>query len=175
MTAYASVADLIARRDKRVIGELVNDDDDTLTDAELLASDVLQTLLDDASGQVASAMLSGKRYEPDDLDGLTGHSLSFLKKIVCTLVMADLYERRPGIHQEQSKQYMELARMYLDDLRSGKNLFNLSDKRNADTANPDTTAPTTIDYYNLNLLPEQMVRHFANRASRLPRGRAVGG
>jgi phage gp36-like protein len=175
MTAYASVSDLIARRDKRLIGELIKDDDDPPTDAELLASTVLETLLEDASGQVEAAMLSGKRYEPEDLAGLTGHSLSFLKKIICTLVMADLYERRPGIHQEQAKQYMELARLYLEDLRSGKNLFNLSDSRNSNAANPDTTAPTTVDYYNLNLLPEQMVRHFPNRASRLPRDRAVGG
>ena len=111
-------------------------------------------------------MLSGKRYEPSDLATLTGNSLGLLKKIVCTIVMADLYERRPGIHQDQSKAYTELAQMYLENLRTGKNLFNIAEHVSA--ANPDTTAPTSVDYTNLNLLPEQMIRHFPSRVSRLP-------
>jgi len=166
MAAYASVSDLITRRDKRIIGELIKDDDDPPTDAEILASSVLSALLVDASGQVEAAVLSGKRYQPADLEDLTGNSLGLLKKIVCTIVMADLYERRPGVHIEQAKAYTELARMYLEDLRTGKNLFNLSDHVNA--ANPDTTAPTVVDYTNLNLLPEQMIRHFQYRVTRLP-------
>lgn len=175
MAAYATVADLILRRDRRLIGELVSDDDNPLTEAELLDSEVLETLLEDASGQVESAMLSGKRYLPETLASLTGNSLALLKKIVCTIVMADLYERRPGVHLEQSKAYMELARMHLDDLRSGKNIFNLPDNSAANAANPVTTAPTVVDYTNLNLLPEQMIRHFPNRVGRLPLDRTAGG
>lgn len=169
MAAYASISDLITRRDKRLIGELMGDMNDTPTDAELLASDVLSELLVDASGQVESAMLSGKRYLPADLESLTGNSLGFLKKIVCTIAMADLYERRPGYHMEQAKAYTELAQAYLKALRNGENLFNLDDHINA--ANPDTTAPTVVDYTNLNFYPEQMGRHLVPRWNRLPAGR----
>lgn len=166
MAAYASASDLIARRDKRLIGELISDTDEPPTDADILASTVLTTLLEDASGQIESAMLSGKRYEPADLAGLTGNSLAFLKKIVCTIAMADLYERRPGIHIEQAKAYTEMAQGYLEALRTGKNLFNIDE--HATAANPDTTAPTVVDYTDLNLLPEQMIRHFPYRVTRLP-------
>jgi phage gp36-like protein len=169
VAAYASISDLITRRDKRLIGELMGDMNDTPTDAELLASDVLSELLVDASGQVESAMLSGKRYLPADLESLTGNSLGFLKKIVCTIAMADLYERRPGYHMEQAKAYTELAQAYLKALRNGENLFNLDDHINA--ANPDTTAPTVVDYTNLNFYPEQMSRHLVPRWNRLPAGR----
>jgi phage gp36-like protein len=169
VAAYASISDLITRRDKRLIGELMGDMNDTPTDAELLASDVLSELLVDASGQVESAMLSGKRYLPADLESLTGNSLGFLKKIVCTIAMADLYERRPGYHMEQAKAYTELAQAYLKALRNGENLFNLDDHINA--ANPDTTAPTVVDYTNLNFYPEQMGRHLVPRWNRLPAGR----
>ena len=169
MAAYASITDLITRRDKRLIGELMGDMNDTPTDAELLASTTLEALLVDASGQVESAMLSGKRYEPADLESLTGNSLGFLKKIVCTIAMADLYERRPGYHMEQAKAYTELAQAYLKSLRNGENLFNLDS--HASAANPDTTAPSVVDYTNLNFYPEQMNRHLVPRWNRLPAGR----
>ena len=169
MAAYASITDLITRRDKRLIGELMGDWNDTPTDAELLASTVLEVLLEDASGQVESAMLSGKRYEPSDLESLTGNSLGFLKKIVCTIAMADLYERRPGYHMDQSKAYTELAQAYLKSLRNGENLFNLDSHVSA--ANPDTTAPSVVDFTNLNYYPEQMNRHLVPRRPRLPLGR----
>jgi phage gp36-like protein len=171
MAAYATISDLIARRDKRTIGELMQDSDEPPTDAEILANANLTAILGDASGQVEAAMLCGKRYLPTDLEGLTGNSLSLLKKVVCTIAMADLYERRPGYHIEQATAYAQQAKAYLEDLRTGKNLFNLTDLSAANAAIPSTEGPTSIEYTNLNLLPEQMIRHFPNRVTRLPIGR----
>lgn len=171
MAAYATVSDLITRRDKRTIGELIQDSDEVLSDSEILTSPILTELLEDASGQVEAAMLCGKRYLPSELALLTGNSLNFLKKIVCVIAMADLFERRPGYHIEQATQYANLAKAYLEDLRTGKNLFNMSDNSPANAAIVDTDGPTVVDYDNLNLLPEQMRRHFPNRYERLPLNR----
>ena len=138
---------------------------------EVEASTDLATILEDASGEVLTAAMSGARYDQDDLEALTGYSLALLKKIVCTVCLANLFGRRVGRHLEEEKAYHEQARFYIDELRSGKALFDLEGDTTLDAATPDTTAPTTVDYDNLNLLPDQMIRHFPNRVSRLPSNR----
>jgi len=172
MAAYASITDLITRRDKRTVGELAFDTDEPPTDAELLASTNLSAILEDASGQVEAAMLCGKRYLPADLAALTGNSQAFLKKVVCTIAMADLFERRPGYHIEQAQAYAAQAKGYLEDLRTGKNLFNMSDNSAANAAIASTEGPTVVEYTELNLLPNQMMRHFPNWDTRLPTDRS---
>jgi len=172
MTAYATIADLIARHDSNLIGDLISDGHEPATASELAASTVLDAILEDASGQLEAAMLCGNRYSPTELLALTGNSLGFLKKIVCTIAMAALFERRPGMHIEKEKYYWERAKAYIEEIRTGKNLFSLTDSNeNTLAANPDTTAPSSVDYAQLNLLPEQMLRYFPNRAIRLPSGR----
>jgi phage gp36-like protein len=173
MAAYASIADLTARHDQNLIAELITDTHESATASEVSASTILTAVLTDASGQVEAAMLCGDRYSPAELAALTGNSLGLLKKIVCTIAMESLLARRPGMHMEKEKYYAEKAKSYLEDLRTGKNLFNLTDDTgNRDAANPDTTAPTSVDYTTLNLLPEQMIRHFPNRWARLPTDRS---
>ena len=172
MAAYATASDLIARHDTNLVGELITDEHEPATADEIDDSTVLATILTDASGQVEAAMLCGNRYSPEQLTALTGNSLGLLKKIVCLIAMAELLNRRPGRHIETAKYYDEQARAYLEDLRTGKNLFNLTtDESNRTAANPDTTAPTVVEYDRLNMLPDQMVRHFPSRQSRLPSGR----
>jgi len=172
MTAYASATDLTTRHDSNLIGELIRDDNETATEDEIEDSTVVSAILVDASGQVEAAMLCGNRYSPARLAALEGNSQGLLKKIVCLIAMAELLNRRPGRHIESAKYYDDMARAYLEDLRTGKNLFNLTDDTaNRDAANPDTTAPTVVEYSRLNLLPDQMIRHFPNREARLPTNR----
>jgi phage gp36-like protein len=172
MTAYATAADLVARHDTNLIGELIRDDHETALPSEIEDSTVVETVLTDASGQVEAAMLCGNRYSPEQLSELTGNSLGLLKKIVCLIALAELLNRRPGRHIEIAKHYDDQSRAYLEDLRTGKNLFNLTDSEaNRIAANPSTTGPTVVEYERLNLLPEQMLRHFPSRQSRLPSGR----
>jgi phage gp36-like protein len=172
MAAYATISDFTTRHDSSLIAQLITDDHETATPTELANSTVLTAILEDSSGQVEAAMLCGRRYSPTELSALTGNSAGFLKKIVCTIAMAELFERRPGMHIEKEKYFAEKAKAYLEDLRTGKNLFNLTDSdENELAANPDTTAPSSVDYTNLNLLPEQMIRYFPSRALRLPLGR----
>lgn len=172
MAAYATPSDLIARHDANLVGELIRDDHEPSTSDEIDDSEVLETILTDASGQVEAAMLCGNRYSPEQLSALVGNSLGLLKKIVCMIAMAELLNRRPGRHMESAKYYDEQARAYLEDLRIGRNLFNLTDSEaNRTAANPSTTGPTVVEYSRLNMLPDQMARHFPNRESRLPYGR----
>lgn len=168
MAAYATAADLIARRDERFVGQLVTDHDEPLTTAEILVSDKIETALEDASGEVEAAMLAGKRYSVAELSGLTGNSLGLLKRIVCTIAIANLLERRPTINAEQAKFYFDQAQAYLKALRTGENLFNLADLSNVEAAVPDTEGPTSVDYATINFLPDQMIRHFPDRIDRLP-------
>lgn len=173
MAAYASSSDLITRFDTNLISELISDDHESATASEIASSTVVSEALVDASGQVEAAMLCGNRYSPAELAALTGNSLGLLKKMVCMITIASLCERRVGaIPIEQTKYYDDKAAKYLEDLRTGKNLFNLTDDEdNRTAATPSTEGPTTVEYTNLNLLPEQMVRHFPNRAARLPSDR----
>ena len=172
MAAYASVSDLIARYDTNLIGELIKDDHEPATAAEISSSSVAETALVDASGQVEAAMLCGNRYSPTELAALEGNSLGLLKKIVCMIAFSELLGRRGGIHLDQARFYDEQSRKYLEDLRTGKNLFNLTDDTsNLLAATPSTEGPTVVEYTRQNLLPDQMVRHFPNRASRLPSNR----
>lgn len=172
MAAYASASDLIARHDENLIGDLIRDDHERADSTEIASSSVVSSALVDASGQVEAAMLCGNRYSPTELAALTGNSLGLLKMVVCIIAMSVLLRRRFGAHMEMEKYYDEVSRRYLEDLRTGKNLFNLTDDTsNRTAATPSTDGPTTVDYSNLNMLPEQMVRHFPNRQSRLPSGR----
>jgi phage gp36-like protein len=169
MAAYATIADLISRRDERVIRQLATDRDEPLTHDEILASIVADEALIDASGEVEAAMIAGKRYSPDELSGLVGNSLGLLKRIVTTIAMACLYERKPGVHREIAEHYFKQAQEYLERLRTGQNLFNLADESNTNAAIPDLTAPTAVDVRNLNSFPAQMSdRYFPSLESRVP-------
>lgn len=169
MAAYATIADLISRRDERVVGQLATDRDEPLTHDEILASTVVAEALVDASGEVEAAMIAGKRYSPTELAGLTGNSLGLLKKIVTTIAMACLYERRPGIHREAADAYFKQAQEYLERLRTGQNLFNLADESNTNAAIPDLTAPTAVDIRTLNTFAAQMSdRYFPSLEGRVP-------
>ena len=166
MSAYATPADLIERHDVTTIGELCSDTGTAITAANLPTDANCLAALADASGDVEAAMGCGNRYSPDDLAGLTGNSLAKLKRIVCTIAMAYLFERRPAVHYEQAQNYLERAKQYLEDLRAGRNVFNIADHLAA--ANPTIDGPTSYEYQVLNLLPDRMVRHFPSRKQRLP-------
>lgn len=166
MTAYAEPSDLISRYDVAVLGDLVADDGIRVSASDLEDDAVLLEVLQTASGQVEAAMLCGNRYSPDELSGLTGNSASHLKQIVCLIAIAILFERRPAVNSMHADLYLKRADAYLEDLRHGKNLFNLAEA--LVDANPTISGPSSIDYRNINMLPDRMVRYFPSRKQRLP-------
>ena len=53
-----------------------------------------------ARGKIESALSSGQRYFPSDLDALTGASLEHAKTIECGLAYLQILERRPTLLQD---------------------------------------------------------------------------
>lgn len=125
-TSYASPDDFVIRFDWRSASQLLSDTETALTQAQVLASTRLLTLLKEASGEVESATLVSNRYvinaSQNDLDDLTGNSEQFLVGLVCTLAAAKLYERRPDLMAGIAPR-VEAAREQLNLLRQGERIF----------------------------------------------------
>jgi phage gp36-like protein len=166
MAAYAEPSDLLARHDNTVVAELCSEDEHAVPAEDLATDTNLLAALEDASGEVESACLIGKRYSVEDLEGLTGNSLAKLKRITCTIAMANLLERRPVVHVQEAEKLLERAEKYLEQLRTGQRIFNLEDQ--VDTQLPTVDGPTSVDCARINLLPDRMPRYFPTQVQRLP-------
>lgn len=158
--AYATSSDIIARFDARTIGDLVSDDGVRVEVSALSGNANLTAALDDASGDVESALVMANRYTTTALDALTGNALATLKRITCEIAMAHLFNRRPGFRPEQHEQVDERARAHLERLRKGENVFNLEDQRDAGT--PSVGGPTTLQFDRLGLIVDR-TRHYYPR------------
>ena len=169
MATYAAGADLLERKRADTVNDLVGDDGVRLSREDLLTDTTLVTALSDASGAIDGALLAGGRYSTGDLEGLTGNSLSLLKRTCCDIAMAFLLDRNPQVNVDEGERYQELANRYLERLRTGENIFNLAEAARAGM--PTIDGPTAIDYDRLQLLPERTRRFYPNRVSRLPTDR----
>lgn len=167
---YANAADLTARHDINTILELLTDSGNKPPVNTIATDTRLVACLDDASGDIDSALLVGNRYSTTDLSGLTGNALARLKRLTCDITMAYLYDARPGYNTDQVQPIRARADAELEKLRNGSNVFNLVDQLAAGL--PTIDGPTTIDYQRLNLIPDRITRYFPARARRLPTDRA---
>jgi phage gp36-like protein len=167
---YATGADLIARYDVDLVGDLSTDDRET-QDRDLVASSPRVTVaIEDASGEVEAALLAGGRFTAIQLAGLTGFARSHLKRIVCGLAMAALYQRRPeAADADMIERLTKDSRDALLALRRGENVFGLPEEIAAGLV--DTGGPSAVDLQNRNDLTVRMGRFFPAPASRLPSGR----
>lgn len=133
--AYATPADLLARFDARTVGDLAYDDDVQRTPTELATSPNLLAAIDDAAGEVGAALFQSGRYTAAQIDGLTGSAASYLKRIVCTIAMRHLFDRRPSLESAARDEVTDQARRMLEKLRRGENIFNLTPEDPSDDAN----------------------------------------
>jgi phage gp36-like protein len=174
--SYASAADLVARVDAQIIGDLIVDDDpktgfrDRAPLEEILSSSIVQACLDDASGDVLAALGKGKRYTPAQLSGLTGPAASKLKRIVCDIATSYLFDRRADPKNEPiAEAYRTKAERHLKALKSGEDIFYLADETDAEASLMTTDGPTAIDLQTANRLDERMSsRHLISSSDRLP-------
>lgn len=143
-TSYATPDDFILRVDVEIPGLLCRDDQTVATPAALLADPVLQACLEDASGVVEAQCLIAGRYTPADLQGLTGVSQKFLKRIVCGLTIQYLRWRR-GIMEPSTYPMYQEAMKWLDALSDGEAIFALTQVERAGL--PHTEAITATDHY----------------------------
>ena len=165
--AYASSTDLVARFDENTIRDLASDSGHQVTD---LTCPVVTAALDDASGQIDSALFNGKAYDADDLAALTGNSLALLKRICCELAMCFLMGRRPEKYGEDSiREMYERADGFLERIRQGERIFDSTAHLGASVT--DVDGPTTVKYTDMNLIPDRTRHFYPHRGTRLPLSR----
>lgn len=167
---YADGNDLIARYDVEVVGDLCSDNrvqllrDDVPTHANVLVA------LLDASGDVESHIRVGGRYTAEQLDTLDTNSDAMLTRIVCTIAMANLFERRPGVHAEMAKAVRERADEYVAQLQGGAAIFSVTDdSSHIEASKPELHGPTSVEIDNRNFLASRMSgRYVPSVVSRNP-------
>lgn len=119
---YATVTDLMSRKDPVLLGQLASDDPDTIVSADdLPTTQCVLDVLADASGEVDAACLIAQRYTPYQLANLDGNSLNMLKRLVCTLAFTFLRRRR-GFEGEDLEEFKQALEM-LEQLRKGERIF----------------------------------------------------
>ncbi len=156
--AYASVSDMVRRKDVRTLGDLVTDDNTRVTEANLASNNAITDALADASGVIESACFESNRYTADDLNGLEGNSLSLLKRLTCDLAFSMLRRRR-GYDAEELEEF-QWANDFLDRLRKGEAVFNVAANKDAGTPQVHTVTATKIANNNM---ARDRVRLFPNR------------
>ena len=167
--AYITPADLTARYDARTVGQLISDDSVAVPPNKLATDANLLAIIGDADGAIDAALMQFGRYASTDLTGLTGNSLSHLKRMSSDITMAYCYARRPAYDVEKYEKMMEMATKALERLRKGENVFNLSLQITAGA--PTIDGPTTVDYQRLNMLPDRVNNFYPSRKQRLPTDR----
>jgi phage gp36-like protein len=150
MSAYATPADLLKRYDARTVGQLVSDNGISSNRQDLQDHPVLLAMLEDASGEIDSAVLQAKRYSTADLAALTGNTLALLKRITCTIAFGLLWERRPWSDDEDDgrQQAQKRARDLLADLRKGVAVFDVEAAEEAGLPAVETTSIQRIQSNN---------------------------
>jgi len=162
MATYATTADLVARFDIETIGQLATDDGVRLLRDDILVHPNVEVALVSACGDVDVSLRVGQRYRSAQLVALDTHGTAHLKKVVCTIAMAGLFDRRPGLYETQADAIRKRAHEYLDRLAQGINVFGL-----ADTSDPQLKAtapqlhgPTSLEIDTRNFLSARLAnRH----------------
>lgn len=120
-----------------------------------------------ASGELESYALSGARYTPADLQGLTGATQAFLESVVAGMAVWKLAQRRhPGSAKPKDIPGVQMALESLEALRKGERIFGLEEVQAA-----AVMETTTIE------LDEDDPRRTVNAARRMfgRRGYETGG
>lgn len=174
MAAYATASDLVARYDIEVIGQLATDDGVRLLRDDILAHPNVEAALVDACGDIEVNIRVGGRYTPAQLAALDTHSTAHLKRVVCTIAMSHLFERRPGLFEEQAESIRKRAYEALDRLAKGINIFGLADEVDPqlEASQPSLQGPSSYEIEDRNFLSARMAgRHVPDIKPRNPLSR----
>lgn len=159
--AYATPADMKLRFDARVIGDLVDDRGQQVAADALDDDDVLAVMLNDASGDIDSALGVGQQYTPADLAALTGNAQSHLVRITCEIALAYVFRRRGFYPADEHRGMMELAESHLERIRQGQNVFSVPDREEAGLI--DTTGPSLVTWGDMHLIRDRTKNYFPAR------------
>lgn len=180
LVPYATGDDLIKRYDIDLIGDLCQDSREELdwqSDLTTLTEhDNVVSALEDASGEIDSAMQAGGRYTPEQLQALitpavasdANNTKKHLIRITCAIAMSILVERRlDKVSMETADWLRKTAKGFLDQLRRGENVFGIAEVVASGTI--DVATVKAVEITNLNLMTERMPRYFPGTAQRTPR------
>lgn len=99
-----------------------------------------------ASGELESYALSGARYSPEDLQGLTGAQAAFLESIVAGLAVWKLAQRRhPGSAKPKDIPGVQMAVESLEALRKGERIFGIQEVQEAAVMDTVSIEPAETD------------------------------
>lgn len=170
MPAYATGDDLIARFDVDLVGDLSTDEREPQSAGDVPTNSKVLTALEDASGEIDVALLAGGRYSAEQLEGLAGNSLAYLKRITCGLAIALLFQRRPeAADREHIEMLTKEAREAIRLLKGGANVFGLQE--HIEAGQVDTGGPTALDLEARRDVTIRMGRYFPGPQTRLPSSR----
>lgn len=171
--AYATPAQLLIHKDARTVGMLASDNNAAVTSDQLLVNPVVLEMLSAASGEMEGAFVVGNRYSTDDIAAIVqagGYSASKLARMCAEIAFGMLWERRPDLQlNELRQQAYEKQEQALEDLRTGKRLFNLPQVVNA--SNPSVSGPSSMTVRQLNGMADRFCRGHMAPGLRLPNGR----
>lgn len=160
--ARSTVADLLLRYDANDIGDLVSDVGGQVSPTDLLTNDVALAAIEDAKGDVDSALVAGNRYAASDLTALTGNSLAKLKNLECGRAVYYLLRRRINVaNSEQVDLFDKWTREQLERLRKGENVFDLTEQKDAGVIDHTTQTIQSVD--RMRLLRDQTRNYYPQR------------
>lgn len=165
--SYATPADLLKRFDARQVGDLVSDTDVAVPPGQLTLDPVLLQMLEDASGEIEVALLSGQRYTLDDIavimdpETTVPNSQAYLKRICCEIAYVMLLKRRGIQDPEKIKAQVEAAETHLERLRRGDTVFQLPAQIAAGVA--EFSGVGTVDFTTLHLPFDRSRNYFPRR------------
>jgi phage gp36-like protein len=167
MAAYATSADLIARYDIDIIGDLASDEREPMERDDVPNHPNVLVKLLDASGEIDVALLSGSRYTPQQLENLTGNSKYKLIRITCDIAMSLLLSRRADERlQDLAENVAKISRQHLAALQRGENVFGIVEMQGAGTIELATVSSVEVDQRNL--LPSRCPNFFPGSQQRSP-------
>ncbi len=160
----ATVQDLIDRFDQRLLADLARDDG--TPEANLAQNPRVLSALADASGEVRSAILQGKRYTLEDLANLDADDAAFLKRLVCTRAVLNLAAARVGVFGEENyRAAQQWVEEKLAQLARGERIFATPAAQEAGL--PKTEGPLLVEIQRLNLLVDRCEGYYPHRGERM--------
>jgi hypothetical protein len=130
LTPYCTAARFLQYHDWQQVADMAKDGDAprptraSLVNAASEAGGLVANMLMAASGELDSAVLAGKRYDPVDLAALVGNGAEYLAKIVADLAFWRLCQRRqPGTANPERVPGAKQALDEMDKLRAGERIF----------------------------------------------------
>jgi phage gp36-like protein len=131
---YATGADMLARYDARLLGDLASDVNVPVTPSALPSNINLTSAITDASAAITAAVFSGDRYTPAQLATLSGVALSLMKRLTCDLALIYMKRRRGKFDPEKDGALLKETNEAIKRLRDGDDYLMLSTTQEAEAS-----------------------------------------